>query len=111
MFSDAGMVDSTSVFIQSAVKFLATTFQSGSKLGPALATSLQRALQLTGAQAVYTFTCSEVLTDHLEEIKNILKSSPIPVHFICFINSSSQKNNIINCLKELCAVSHGRFVS
>ena len=108
VFSDAGMVDSTSVFIQSAVKFLATTSQLGSKLGPVLPTSLQRALQLTSAQAVYVFVYSEVLLEHLEELKNILKSSPIPVHFICFLNSSSQKNITINCLKELCAAAHGR---
>lgn len=108
LFSDAGMVDSTSVFIQSAVKFLATTAQLGSKLGPALATSLQRALQLTSAQAIYAFAYFEVLTGHLEELKNILKSSPIPVHFICFINSSFQKNNVVNCLKELCVITHGR---
>lgn len=102
------MVDSTSVFIQSAVKFLATTTQPGSKLGPVLPTSLQRALQLTSAQAVYVFAFFEALSEHLEELKNILKSSPIPVHFICFIGSSSQKSNVVNCLKELCAIAHGR---
>lgn len=108
MFSDAGMVDSTSVFIQSAVKFLATTAQLGSKLGPTLPVSLQRALQLTNTQAVYVFAYFEVLSEHLEELKNVLKSSPVPVHFICFINSSSQKNNTVNCLKELCEATHGR---
>lgn len=108
VFSDAGMVDSTPVFIQSAVKFLATTAQLGSKLGPALAASLQRAFQLTTTHAIYAFVYFEILSEHLEELKNVLKSSPIPVHFICFINNSSQKNNIINCLKELCATTHGR---
>jgi len=102
------MVDSTSVFIQSAVKFLATTAHLGFKLGPALPTSLQRALQLTSAQAIYVFAYFEVLREHLEELKNILKSSPIPVHFVCFINSASQKNDIVKCLKELCVTSHGR---
>ena len=102
------MVDSTSVFIQSAVKFLATTVQLSSKLGPTLPTSLQRALQLTNAQAIYAFANFEVLTEHLEELKNVLKSSPIPVHFICFINSSLLKNNVVNCLKELSAATHGR---
>ena len=110
IFSDAGMVDSTSVFIQSAVKFLATTAQLGSKLGPTLPTSLQRALQLTATQAVYVFIYFEALSEHLEELKNVLKSSPVPVHFICFINSSPQKNNIVNCLKELSATTHGRYI-
>ena len=108
VFSDAGMVDSTSVFIQSGVTFLATTAQQGSKLGPTLPTSLQRALQLTSAQGIYVFVCIEVLLEHLEELKNVLKSSPVPVHFMCFINNSSQRNNTINCLKELCTATHGR---
>ena len=108
MFSDAGMVDSSSVFVQSAIKFLATTSQPGSKLGLILPVSLQRALQLTGAQAVYVFAYFEALSERLEELKSILKSSPIPIHFMCCISSSSQKNNIINCLKELCAATHGR---
>ena len=109
IFSDAGMVDSTSVFIQSAVKFLATTAQLGSKLGPTLPTSLQRALQLTTAQAIYVFAYFEALSKHLEQLKNVLKSSPFPIHFICFINSSLQKNNTVNCLKELSTLTHGRY--
>ena len=103
VFSDAGMVDSTSVFIQSAIKFLTTTPQLGSKLGLILPMSLQRVLQLTGAQAVYM--CLHILK---HSWKNLIKSSPIPIHFMCCISSSSQKNNIINCLKELCAATHGR---
>ena len=68
MFSDAGMVDSTSVFIQSTIKFLATTSQPGSKLDLTLPMSLQRALQLTNAQAVYVFAYFEALLEELENI-------------------------------------------
>jgi len=69
---------------------------------------LQRALQLTGAQAIYVFAYFEALSERQEELKNILKSSPFPIHFMCCISSSLPKNNVVNCLKELCAATHGR---
>ncbi|XP_065886335.1 von Willebrand factor A domain-containing protein 3B-like isoform X2 [Dysidea avara] len=109
VFSDAGMVDSTTVFIQSAVKFLSVISQTpSSKLGPALSTSLQHALQLAGSQAVYLFASSEAVVENLHEFKHILQSSPIPVHFICLCGAS-QRNNVINTLKELSSASHGRY--
>jgi len=102
------MVDSTTVFIQSAVKFLSVISQPAlSKLGPALSTSLQHALQLAGSQAVYLFASFEAVVETLQDIKRILKSSPIPVHFICLCGTS-QRNNVINTLKELSSASHGR---
>ena len=102
------MVDSTTVFIQSAVKFLSVISQPpSSKLGPVLSTSLQRALQLNSSQAVYLFASSEAVVENLQELKHILQSSPIPVHFICLCGAY-QRNNLINTLKELSSASHGR---